>query len=629
MKIHAFALFLLLVGAPLRSDAAVILSGEVQAKGAKPIVMPPSMNSPTVIRYFKEEGSEVTAGEVVLKIDPAAAGSPLTLAAELEQSGARAAREIAELEVGALDAAVAALDAQAAKDQAALDAGIPKSHLSPLDVDRYASEAARSGLDFEQKTQAAQEAKAAVERRRQDAELERKKAEIELAFAQAERARTEVKAAVSGIVAYGFNEWRGRRYGEGESASAGATVGQILNGSATFVRAYALEVDRQALSLDMPVAVKIDALPGLVIESTIASISSAPEPRAAWGDGRYFQVDIELPRVDALLVPGMSAQIEPKSSAAQPMPQAPATIAAAALELEGEFTAARRSNIAPPTVKDTWQMTLQMLAPEGSIVTPADPIAVFDGTAQRQKLEEKAGKLKETNRAIEKLTLEHAQALRDEALAVQFAQSEAEKAGRKANQPADLVGGIAWRKLKIDFIAMSARARLAQQRQAVQARARSAAMREQTLLREQLLADTAELNSALGRLSVKPAIGGMVIHNVGFNGEKFTTGSQVFVGLSVASVFDLSSLRVNAWVPEALASRVTIGQPVQVITGTGARTLTGRVAQLGTLFRSRSRAQPVIVRDVMIELDIAAGQIDRTLKPGSAVRVRLIEESKR
>lgn len=623
---HSPALLLVMMLAQTALHAAerpVLLTGEVQPRGAVPIVMPPSNTSPAMIRYFKEEGARVAVGETVLRIDPTGLASLSQLEGQLGQARALGEREVADLKVAELTAQTALVDAQTAAAKAQLDAAVPKAHLSPLDFDRYASEAARTAQDVEQKRRALDAAVAAVARRQRDAELALQKAQVELAFVSAERARTEVKAQVAGVVTHGFNEWRGRRYDEGESAGTGAVVGQILNGQASFVRAYALEVDRTALRVGLPVVVWIDALPALRVESTIEAIASAPEPRASWGEGRYFQVSIGLPDpVQPQLVPGMSVRVEPASSAS---PSAAVNVSAAPLVLEGEIFAARKSQIAPPSIKDTWQLTLQMLAPEGSIIGPERPVAVFDGQTLMQQRSEKQGKLAESQKAIDKLNLEHAQAQRDQALAVAYAHSEAEKAARKASQPASLVGGIAYKKLLLDKTATQQRVALAEALEQAQREARRAALAEQQLIAQQLSTDLADLDAAVAKLQVKPTLSGMVIHNAGFNGEKFTTGSQVFVGFSVASVADMSSLQVNAWVPEALAEQVRIGQRAEVVVGNGARTLGGKVSALGSLFRSKSRSQPVIVRDVTVTLDEQPGAAaDATLKPGAAVRVRLV-----
>ena len=624
-----------------------ILTGDVQASGAVPIVMPPTTSSPTLIRYFVAEGQTVNVGDAVLRIDAGTLGSLSDLQALIDLTQARVDKELAVLRVAAVNAEIAELDAKAASARAKLDAAVPKTYLSPLDFDRFAAEAARSAQDLLQKGKVLSSARAAVQRKAEDAQLELNKAKVELAFALASAERSEVKATVSGMVTHGFSEGRGggRRYDEGEIAQSGVVVGQVLNGDRTFVRAYALEADRLYLTEKQRVSLSVDALPDLAITAEIRSISNAPEARAAWGDGRYFRVDIDLPaELQGKLSPGMSVRVTdaasngqintPEQKAAPPSSRRAAqasTARAAALEIEGELSAGRTSIIAPPTIKDLWQLTLQMLIPEGTMVTTDQVIATFDGQTLIRQIDENKGRLAEVSRALDKLELDQAQAERTDVLAQALLTSEAEKAARKAAQPEALVGGIAYKKLLIDKASAREKQTLSATLLQSQRGARAAELRDLQLQKSQLEGKIAELNAALAKMSVKPMLAGMVIHNVGFNGDKFTSGSQIYMGQAVAQVADLNSLRVNAWVPEALSDRVEVGMQVQVLLGSGARTLRGRISQLGLAFRSKSRAQPVIVRDVTVELtDLAqfGAEQQKALKPGTAVRVSIMSGAK-
>jgi len=79
------------------------------------------------------------------------------------------------------------------------------------------------------------------------------------------------------------------------------------------IQAWALEADRSHLAEKQTVQLSFDALPGSIIDAQISHIASAPGPRASWGNGRYFKVDIALPAgLQLKLVPGMSVLIEPK-----------------------------------------------------------------------------------------------------------------------------------------------------------------------------------------------------------------------------------------------------------------------------------------------------------------------------
>src|SRR3546814_11719848 len=58
------------------------------------------------------------------------------------------------------------------------------------------------------------------------------------------------------------------------------------------------------------VRLSFDALPGRSVDGHISAIAGAPEPRAEWGSGSYFVVDIELPpETDLPLLPGLGVRV--------------------------------------------------------------------------------------------------------------------------------------------------------------------------------------------------------------------------------------------------------------------------------------------------------------------------------
>jgi hypothetical protein len=84
------------------------------------------------------------------------------------------------------------------------------------------------------------------------------------------------------------------------------------------VRAYVLEPDRGAMREGQRVALSFDALPGSTAEGRVARIAGAPEPKAEWGEGRYFTVDIDLVGAGAIaLRPGMSVRVALDAAAAE------------------------------------------------------------------------------------------------------------------------------------------------------------------------------------------------------------------------------------------------------------------------------------------------------------------------
>jgi multidrug resistance efflux pump len=605
--------------APSAPARDVILTGEVEAADAQLIIVPPSQNSPVVIRYFVPEGQAVKKGDVVLRIDGSQQQSALLIQQQLEQAKARAAKDIGLLQVAYIDAEIALAAAQSAMQKAAVDEKLPKQFLSALDFDRYQNEAERTRQDVKQKQQALAAASVGLSNAGADADAEQKKLAIELAYSKSLQARAEVIAQVDGIVVHGFSEWRGRRVDEGESVHVGTEAGRVVSGSRPSIVAYALEADRVYLREQQPVSVFVDALAYQRFDAVISSISPSPETRAVWGQGRYFKVRIDLETGQtANLVPGMSVRVEPRQQALSPV-----TVAASRgtqVALDGEIGAAIKSAIAPPSIRDIWQYTLVMLAPEGTLVRKGQPVAVFDGKSVRDKLSEKQRKQDEVQKQLRQLELSHAEAEKQSEIATAEARAALEKASRKAAQPAELIKRVDYDKLVIEQKLATGLLRLAEQKQVAQAAARSAERKEKQVELALANEEIAELEKALQQLSVKPGNDGIVIHGQAFNGDKFTTGSQVYQGLAVASVADARTLRVDATVAEADAGLLAIGQSATVRYGNAGASLPAKISALGAVFRRKGRTQPVIVRDVTLSFESGA-TLPLELKPGLAVQI--------
>lgn len=618
----ALALILLLT-APV---SATVFSGEVRMLDAQAIDTPPSLSSPVVLRYFMPDGAQAKPGDVVLRIDAGPAEAQLrNQRAELVQAQAKAAKDIADLELKQSDAELALADAQAEHDTAAVDAALPKALLSALDYDRYHSEMQRTERALALKRAEAAQAQAAVARRRQDAVLELEKKTLSLTFLADQVTSAVVKAARAGTVVHGFDNLfgAGGRYEEGSTSYPGQTVGEVIGGGRQYaVRAWVLEPDRVGLHVGQAVALSVDALPGRALAGTIEAIAGAASARPEWGDGRYVQVDIALPANTTMaLRSGMSVRVDTDTTASRTA--APA-IDDSELDIDGEIFAQRSLAIVPPAVDGLWQLTVTEMAGDGETIAKGAPLVVFDPSEVNKNLTAKRSELAEKLRKQEQLKLDLADRARDIELDTAKAQADLDKARRKANQPQAYVPGVQYAKLVIDRHKAERRLALSQQRAVVAARARAAEQQLADAEVAQLQSQVTELQASLASLTVKAPRAGIVLHRSGWNGDKIDTGSQVWMGQSVAQMPDLSTLAVRAELPERALPRVHDGQRVQVaLSGGGGRRLAGHIVEIGNAVHSKSRVEAVPVVDLVVHLDAGT----QGLKPGQAVRVSVKDDA--
>ena len=296
--------------APAEDAHRVVLTGQVRAPDAEAIYAPPSNTSPVVLRFLAPDGKPVQPGDPLVRVDPGGSLSQReALAAQIRQTRARVAKELAELAVRELDAELALVDAEAAQGKARVDAAIPEDYIARIDADRFRGERERAEREYVLKQGELQAAREATRRRRLDADLEIAKLETDLRFAEASIATAEQRAQTSGIAVFGFNPWTGQRYEEGASANAGSQIGEVINEGNLSVRVHALEPDRRGLAAGQSAELQFDALPGRRVSGRVSGISGAPQSKAEWGAGRYFIIDIDLPADHGLpLRAGMSVR---------------------------------------------------------------------------------------------------------------------------------------------------------------------------------------------------------------------------------------------------------------------------------------------------------------------------------
>lgn len=615
----------LLAALPLAAQA-VVLTGEVRSQGAQDILTPPSMSSPVVLRYYREDGAQVKRGDPVLRIDAGSAAQQLqSLRDQIELARIRANKDIADLELARIDAELALVDARAAEAAAALDAALPKELISGLRYDNYQGERERTRRERTLAQTRLTEATGAVARRRQDSALEVRKLELQLGFFEAQVNAATVTAERDGTVVHGFQNGMfgntGGRYEEGSTAFPGTEVGQVVAaGGRSGIRAWALEIDRATLKVGQAVTLRFDALPGVIGTGRIGAISGAADAKPEWGNGRYYTIDIDLPERHDLtrLLPGMSVRVD--TDATGTATRSGKSLAARKTTATGEVYAARTVALAPPEIEGLWQMNITQMAEDGSQVKRGQPVVVFAAGDLMQKLPAKQSALAEKQRAQEKLQLELADKQRDASLASAQAASEADKAARKAGQPKDYIAGIEYRKLVIGRDKTAQRQTLMAQRERIAANARVAQQRQADAEVAQLQAEVARIQQSLAKLTVAAPRDGIFLHHSTWSGEKIDTGSQVWRGVSVADIPDMASLAVRASLPERDLLRVRHGQRVQLVLGGSGRRLEGTVERIGNSVHSKSRAEPIPVVDIDIALDANARS---GLKPGQPVTVEI------
>ncbi len=299
----------LTAGAVAPAQGATLLTGVIEDVDAQTIEMPSLPGGwQRRIEWMVEEGSEVAANDVVVRLDPG------TLIAEeekartdLEKQRFTAARGIDELKLEVLDAEQEQAQAVSNVALAELDAVIPADTIPRLDYERYqlALETAQQALARAEKDLANQRAALADQERQ--AALEVAQAERNYARIRDALAATEIRAEKPGFMIYASNPFTGRKIFPGDTLYAGLQIASIASREDLQVRLWIHEADFLEVTQGQRLEVAADAQGIPPFEAVIRWRSSQAVAREEWSDSGYFEAYAEPgDSLPAAIMPGMS-----------------------------------------------------------------------------------------------------------------------------------------------------------------------------------------------------------------------------------------------------------------------------------------------------------------------------------
>ncbi len=269
---------------------------------------------------------------------------------------------------------------------------------------------------------------------------------------------------------------------------------------------------------------------------------------------------------------------------------------------------------APPGAQQAgaWQMKIQSIVPEGTIVKQGDVVAELD----RSTL---ANKLDEVKLALQKAQAQYEQAMLDSTLTLSTARESirtmelALEEKRLAKEQAVYEAPTVRRQAEIDLERAEralAQARSDYDTKTEQARAK---MREvgADLQRQHNLLKVVE--DVMAGFTIRAPAPGMVIYVKEWNGRKRTAGSQVNAWEpGVATLPDLTQMESVTYVNEIDVRKLAVGQPVVVtLDADPTKHLTGKVASVANVGEQRPNADAKV-----FEVKVTILEADTTLRPG-------------
>lgn len=273
------------------------------------------------------------------------------------------------------------------------------------------------------------------------------------------------------------------------------------------------------------------------------------------------------------------------------------------IETSGIVVSKDTIHVTPPP-SFFWNLTIGEIVEEGKRVEPGDKLVRFEATREDERLMQLTQQLRVSQGELTSLAEKHNQEIETEKLNLAQAKSDAEKARRKATQPADLIPSVEYQKLVKQRELADRRVEQLLRRAEVSTKARESRKRRLELAVERSTRSLASARSDKERLTVHASRAGIVIIGTSFNGEKFDVGSMTQPNQVVLELVDDSDLEVRGDVREEQAAQLGVGQKVRMSAeSAGGIEITGKIESIGDTVRRRSRFAQQMIRDFRVSLD--------------------------
>lgn len=284
-----------------RSEAfvrRVTAEGYLRAVEATPLTAPADSQQPMKVAWLAVDGSQVRAGDVVVRFDATEMQREL---ANSQDDVTSAQRQIDRER--ALGGSVARR-----RDRTAGLAGIELEMARELQVDderilsrneiietRIDAGLAQAKADHARQVK---EVEGAVSRsQRQVHDISRRHAQSAVQRAEQGLARLEIAAPQDGLLVL-ERDWRGNTLRVGDTIWPGQKVAEIPRVAAMEAELYVLEADAGDLVAGLPAELVIEAYPEVVHQATLTKIDTLAKPRHQEVPVQYFAVTLSLPTTD-------------------------------------------------------------------------------------------------------------------------------------------------------------------------------------------------------------------------------------------------------------------------------------------------------------------------------------------
>jgi multidrug efflux pump subunit AcrA (membrane-fusion protein) len=232
--------------------------------------------------------------------------------------------------------------------------------------------------------------------------------------------------------------------------------------------------------------------------------------------------------------------------------------------LTGSLTALRSEEFKVP-ITETWRVQLKWMVKEGETVKPGDPVVRFDTASLASSIETAQDSLKTKWEEKSQKEAEYENQKYELDVEVKKADNDNRQKALDASIPKGLESMYEYDRKQLEKKISDNALAAALRNRSVKLAEMESQIKTLTIDVEELEAKLKKLQDSLNALTLIARTEGAVIYAVEeWSGRKVQVGDSVFATYPVATIPDLKSLLVQAWISETHIQRIKSGQSVDL-----------------------------------------------------------------
>lgn len=231
----------------------------------------------------------------------------------------------------------------------------------------------------------------------------------------------------------------------------------------------------------------------------------------------------------------------------------------------GDLKANRSVQVYAPIVPN---LRIAWLAPAGATAKQGESIIRFDSSSAEQTLQQKDAALRQAQATLDQAVAQSRITVEQDKSDLADAQFTVEKARLEASKQ-EIVSRIQGEESKIDYGVAQQKLKVQEATVALHAASDRAKIASLTRQRDQAQTDVDVTKSRIGQMEIKSPITGFLTFASNYsqgwmNAKPFKVGDNVFAGMMLAEMPDLTTLQLDAKVEEIDRGRISVQQDVRV-----------------------------------------------------------------